>query len=88
MHTVYSLTSSFSQLLEELGDQEVLEASAVCAEAEETLDRARLTVTIIACVGVVETNSSDSVGKAARLLKEKGVPEALRAKLRKVAKME
>ena len=48
----------------------------------------RLWVSFIACVGVVETNSSDSVGKAARLLKGKGVPEALRAKLRTVAHME
>lgn len=87
MHSTFHMTSSISRLYSEWGDDAMLEDHPVIAEADVAVDNARNAMTIIACVGLLEVKSasdSDRAAKAAKLMKAKCVPDALRAKLKEL----
>lgn len=87
MHSTFHMTSSISRLYSEWGDDAMLEDHPVIAEADVAVDNARNAMTIIACVGLLEVklaSDSDRAAKAAKLMKAKCVPDALRAKLKEL----
>lgn len=88
LHKTFHMTSSISRLYSEWGDDNMLEDHATIQEAEAALEHTRTTMTIIACVGLLEMkasiSASDRAAKAAKLIKSKCVPDALRAKLKEL----
>ena len=81
-HTsLFSLTSSLSSLVEQLGAGEARKDTR--EEADGALDHGQATMTLIAAVSMVEgPKGGDASDKAKRLLREKATPESLRARLR------
>ena len=69
----------------DLNEVDVVEASPACADATETLERAKVAMTVCAAVGTLEGQDQDRASRAARLLKESCLPESIRSLLKKAA---
>ena len=83
------MVSSFTQACTVIGEDKAIKESIAIEEAEGVLDSARLTMSIIATVTLVEVTQkhqqhATSVGQAKQLLKEKDLPDSLQKLLRKL----
>jgi hypothetical protein len=85
--TDFYLVSSLTAACDTLMVKELAAENVTLAEAEGVIEHARLTMTVMASVSLVEVlhkqqSTDDNASQAEKLLEAKGVPDALRSRLK------